>query len=109
MTEKFSIIKTGGKQYIVKEGQKLAIERLTGHKDLKKGDKVNFDKVLLVETGGATQIGTPYLEGALVEATYLGEERPKKVTGVVFKNKTGFRLGYGHRHIWAQVKIDKIV
>ena len=71
----FAVIKTGGKQYKVSEGGFVSIEKIkdptkTG-KEYKKGDKISFDKVLLVDDGKNTTIGTPYITGAKVEAEII--------------------------------------
>ncbi len=63
---KFAVIETGGKQYKVSEGDSLTIEKLPG--EHKEGEKITFDKVLLVDDGKTTKVGTPYLEGVKVEA-----------------------------------------
>ena len=83
---KFSIIQTGGKQYKVSSGQKLKIEKL----DVETDGKVVFDKVLLVADGDSVKIGTPYVEGAKVEAKVLKQGEKKKI---VFKyhSKTRYR------------------
>src|SRR3989344_825077 len=67
-TTEFAVIQTGGKQYKVKAGDSLKIEKLPG--DHKKGDKIVFDKVLLVDDGENTSIGMPYIDGAKVEAEF---------------------------------------
>ena len=106
----FAIIETGGKQYKVAKGDVLDIERLTGAKgkELKEGDKVVFDKVLLLDDGKQTTVGSPYIKGKKVEATFVSEDKGKKVTGVKFKNKTGGGTRFGHRHIRTKVKLGDV-
>ena len=102
--DKFAVIQTGGKQYRVREGEIFEIEKL----GKPVGDKVTFDKVLMLEDGTTTQIGTPYLEGVKVEASVVSEKKGKKVLGVRYKAKSNRRTKYGHRQIMTKVKIEKI-
>ncbi|NQV89779.1 50S ribosomal protein L21 [Candidatus Uhrbacteria bacterium] len=101
----FAVIQTGGKQYIVREGQELKIEKL----ELEVGANVDFD-VLLVsdEEATATQIGTPVLSGAKVSATVLEQDRDKKVSIIKYKSKSRYRRNVGHRQPFTRVKIEKI-
>ena len=77
----FAVIKTGGKQYRVQKGEILDIEKL----DVKKGKKVSFEQVLLIDADGKIQVGTPYLKDTLVKAEVLDNFKDKKV--IVFKKK----------------------
>jgi large subunit ribosomal protein L21 len=100
----YAVIRTGGKQYRVKPGEILLVERL-GSKD----GSFTFSDVLLVSDGGTgIKVGTPSLSGASVAATILGEQKGKKV--IVFKKKKrkGYRRKNGHRQIYARVRIDGI-
>ena len=76
----YAIIKTGGKQYRVSEGQTLRVEKLNAE-----DSKVNFDQVLLVGGTDGLKVGAPIVEGASVEAEVLREGRAKKI--IVFKKK----------------------
>lgn len=98
----FAVIQTGGKQYKVKAGDKLKVEKL----GVASGDKVTFDKVLLWVEGGKTEIGAPYLEGKSVEADVVGGE-VKDRKKIVFKyhSKTRRRTKKGHRQIHTEVVI----
>lgn len=103
----FAVIMTGGKQYKVSVGQYLKIEKIKG--DFKEGDKVTFDKVLLVDDGSNTTIGTPHIEGAKVEGTIRKIGKLPKVTGMRYKQKS--RAGgtkFGHRQPYFEVNIDAI-
>jgi len=102
----FAVIKTGGKQYPVKVGEILKIEKLSG--TYKEGDKVTFDKVLLVDNGKDTTIGTPYIEGAKVEATLKTMGRGKKINVLRYKAKSRYHKLRGHRQPFFSVKIDSI-
>jgi large subunit ribosomal protein L21 len=99
-----AIVKTGGKQYIVKEGDTLDIEKLEGED----GGKISFDNILLVSDEKETKIGTPILEKAKVEAEITKQFKGKKVEIVKFKRKTGYRRKTGHRQNYTKVKILKI-
>ena len=101
----FAVIKTGGKQYLVKVGQTLKIEKLDGEK----GANVVFDKVLLVaqEDGSDVKIGTPYLN-ALVKAEILEQGRNRKILVINFKRKVRYSGKVGHRQPFTKVKITEI-
>ncbi len=99
-----SIIETGGKQYLVKEGDKIKIEKLEG----KEGDKVNFDRVLLINDDKKTEIGNPYLKNHNVEGEITKVGRSKKVIVFRYHNKTRYRKTKGHRQWYTEVKINKI-
>jgi large subunit ribosomal protein L21 len=101
----FAVIKTGGKQYKVQEGDVINVEKLS----MKKDKKVTFDKVLLVEDEGKTLIGTPFVENALVRAEVIENFRDKKV--IVFKKKRRkqYRRTRGHRQELTRIKIEEIL
>ena len=106
---KFAVIQTGGKQYKISEGDTVIIEKLSSFANqIKEGDKVSFDKVLLIDDNNITQIGTPYLDGRVVEGVLVSEKKGKKVEGVKYKAKSNRRVKYGHRQIHAKVKIISI-
>ena len=99
-----AVIKTGGKQYKVKEGDKLKIEKLEG----KEGSTINFAEVLLVGDEKSLKIGNPMVKGAKVEAKILKTAKGKKVTGIKFKPKKRYKVKFGHRQTLTEVKITKI-
>jgi large subunit ribosomal protein L21 len=101
----FAVIMTGGKQYMVSVGDVLDVELLG---DLKDGEVVEFDKVLLVDDGKDTTIGTPYIKGAKVKATYQGLKKGPKITIVRYKAKSNRDRKLGHRQKYARVKIEAI-
>jgi len=105
MSENFSVIETGGKQYIVSVGDVIDVELLGDHAE---GDTVTFEQVLLSDDGSAATVGTPYIAGAKVTATYLGEVKGKKLTIVRFKAKSNRSRKLGHRQHYARVEITKI-
>lgn len=107
-TGAFAVIETGGKQYRVSIGDSVKIEKFKD-KEYKEGDKLVFDKVLLVDNGtDATDIGTPYLSGAKVSATLLEIGRAPKVTVIKYKQKSRYFKKNGHRQPYFKVQIDKI-
>ncbi len=102
----FAIIETGGKQYKISEGNSIKIEKLSG--DNKEGDKIVFEKVLLVDDGKSTKIGTPYIDGAKVEAVFEEDGRNKKVRVIRFRAKSRHFTKKGHRQPFTKVKISKV-
>ena len=101
----YAVIKTGGKQYKVREGQVLRIESL----DANEGDSVEFDQVMMVGEGADVKVGTPTVEGAKVSATVTANGRGKKVTIIKFRRrKNRSRLKQGHRQNFTEVEIKKI-
>jgi large subunit ribosomal protein L21 len=114
-TSKFAIVETGGKQYRVSVGESVKIEKIllptskSGEKNLmKEGDLVTFDKVLLTETGSATNIGAPYIPGAKVTGKLVEIGRDAKVIVIKFKQKSRYFKKNGHRQPFFKVKIDNI-
>jgi len=102
----FAVILTGGKQYKVAVGNVLKIEKLDGEFTL--GDKVIFDKVLLVDNGIDTTIGTPYIDGATVESLFQKLGRHKTVNVVKYKQKSRYLKKNGHRQPFMEIKISAI-
>lgn len=101
----FAVIETGGKQYVVKEGELLSIEKITKPE---KGNTIIFDKVLLVSDGKSVDIGTPYISGKKISAELVEEGRGKKVRIIKFKNKTRSLVRRGHRQPYTKVKIASL-
>ncbi len=105
----FAVIQTGGKQYKVSKGGFLSIEKIkTLGVEYKKGDKISFDKVLLVDNGKDTTIGTPYIKGAKVDAEITEIGRARKILVVKYKQKSRYLRRNGHRQPFFQVKITEI-
>ena len=100
-----AIIQTGGKQYKVKEGQTLTVEKLP----LEAGKKVQLETLLIAdsETGDIKALGTPSL-GEKVSAEVLETGKGKKITVVKYKNKTRYTRTRGHRQPFTKIKIEKI-
>jgi len=104
--EEFAVIFTGGKQYKASVGSLVSIEKITG--EYKKGDKISFDKVLLVQNADGTTIGTPYIKGAEVVAEIVEIGRARKVMVVKYKQKSRYLKRNGHRQPFFKVKITFI-
>ncbi|HEY0979254.1 MAG TPA: 50S ribosomal protein L21 [Candidatus Paceibacterota bacterium] len=105
-----AVIKTGGKQYVVSPGATVTIEKLgrgAATQDLKKGDTVTFDQVLMTDNG-TLALGTPVLAGKTVTGTVQSVGRNKKVEVVKYKAKSNYLKRRGHRQPNVKVKIDKI-
>jgi large subunit ribosomal protein L21 len=102
----FAVIQTGGKQYKVSVGDVIRVEKLGN--DLKKGDKLSFDKVLLVDNGKDATIGTPYIDGAKVEGTFEKAGRAAKILVVKYKQKSRYLKRNGHRQPYSEIKISSI-
>ena len=99
----YAVIETGGKQYQVKEGDILFIEKLNAEAE----QTVSFDKVVVGTDNGLT-VGAPYVENAAVEAKVLKNGKAKKITVFTYKPKKGEKKKQGHRQPYTQVKIEAI-
>ena len=99
-----AVFKTGGKQYSVKAGQILKVEKLEGEK----GDSISFKDVLAISESTQNTIGSPLVEGAVVEAKILDQIRDKKI--IVFKKRKrqNYRSTQGHRQYLTILKIETI-
>ncbi len=97
----FAVIESGGKQYIVKEGDVIRVEKLP----VEEKSEVSFDKVLMV----GDKVGNPYVENAKVEAKVVKTAKAKKVIVYKFKRRKGYKRKKGHRQWFSEIKITKIV
>ena len=100
----YAVIEACGRQYKVAEGDLVFVEKL----DLKEGDKVTFDQVLLISDDGKAKVGNPTIKGAKVEATVVKQGKAKKIVVFKYKAKKNERKKQGHRQPYTQVKIEKI-
>jgi large subunit ribosomal protein L21 len=113
--KEFAVIQTGGKQYLVSEGDTLKIEKIKGplgkdgYAAYSVGDKIVFDNVLLVDNGKDTTIGMPFIDGAKVSAEIIKISRAPKVTVIKYKAKSNYFKKRGHRQPFFEVKILKLV
>src|SRR4051812_26339113 len=98
----FAIIATGGKQYIVREGDILKIEKLQG--EHKVGDTLTFDSVLLTAGAGEPKFGAPFIKGSFVSATLKAIDRSAKVTVIKYKQKSRYFKKNGHRQPYFEVQ-----
>ena len=101
-----AVIKTGGKQYRVREGQVLKVEKILG--DFKLGDTVTFDMVLMTDDGTTINLGAPTIAGKTVSATITDIDRAAKVVVGKFKQKSKYFVKNGHRQPFFEVKIGSI-
>lgn len=99
----YAVIKTGGKQYRVSEGDHLRVEKLAG--DV--GDKLEFNDVLMVG-GDKVAVGTPFVSGAKVNAEIVGQGRSKKVIVFKIKRRKGYRRKAGHRQAFTELKVTGV-
>lgn len=100
-----AVIETGGKQYLVKAGDTLKVEKL----EVEEGEKLTFEPLLVAdEADKDAKVGTPKVEGAKVTATVLGEGRGRKVSVVKYKPKVRYRRKAGHRQPYTELKIEDI-
>ena len=100
-----AVIKKGGKQYVVAEGDMIFIEKLP--KSVA-GDTVVFDQVLMKDDGSTATIGAPTVAGASVKGTFIREGRAKKIDVMKYKAKSRYHKRRGHRQHYLKVKIDAI-
>ena len=100
----YAIIKTGGKQYRVQEGDNFFVEKLASDVD----SEVVFDQVLAVVNDGDVKVGSPVVEGAKVTAKVLEQGKEKKVLVFKYKAKSDYRRRQGHRQPYTKVVIEKI-
>ena len=99
----YAVIKTGGKQYRVSEGERLRVEKLPGSV----GDKVEIDQVLMLG-GEKVAVGTPTVSGAKVSAEIVGQGRSKKVIVYKIKRRKSYRRKAGHRQPYTELKVTGI-
>ena len=99
-----AVIATGGKQYLVKEGDIIRIEKI----NLEKGKNVKFDQVLMVDKNGEYLIGRPLVEKAKVTGKILSQDKEKKIVVFKYKSKKNYRKKTGHRQPYTEILIEKI-
>lgn len=100
-----AVITTGGKQYLVKEGDSLRVEKL----DAKDGDSLSFDALLVMdESGKDVKVGAPSVKGGSVTAKVTGSGRADKITVIKFHAKTRYKRKAGHRQPFTALKIESI-
>lgn len=100
----YAVIKTGGKQYRVAQGDSLRVEKLAGNV----GDTISLDEVLLVGEGDAVKIGKPTVAGAKVEARIVAQDRAKKIIVFKFRRRKNYRRKAGHRQPFTALQVTTI-
>ena len=100
----YAIIKTGGKQYKVSEGDEIIVEKL----NVEEGATVTFEEVFAIVDGEDVKIGQPKVEGAKVTASVVKNGKGPKIRIFKYKHKTNYRRRMGHRQPFTKVKIEKI-
>lgn len=100
----YAVIKTGGKQYRVEEGQVIRVETLRAEA----GESVDFSEVLMVANGDDIKIGAPVVEGAKVSGKVLEHGRHKKIEIIKFKRRKHHMKRQGHRQNYTAVRIESI-
>jgi large subunit ribosomal protein L21 len=100
----YAIIKDGGRQYKVEEGQELDID----YRDVSKGDELKFDHVLMVTGDSGPKLGTPMVEGASVSSEVLGVNLGEKLVVQKLRRRKNSRRKTGHRQMYTRVRINKI-
>jgi len=101
----YAVVRSGGKQYSVREGQQLDVETLTGTA----GDRLELTDVLLVGNGDQIMLGTPTVPGARIVVEVLGQQRQKKVTVFKYKRKTRYKRTVGHRQPFTRLAVREII
>ncbi len=102
----YAVVKTGGKQYLVREGDVVNVEKLPGEV----GEELKLDEVLLSaqENGVSVEIGSPFLAGRSVTAKIMEQGRGKKISVIKFKPKVRYRRKRGHRQFFTKLQIVSI-
>ncbi len=100
----YAVIKSGGKQHKVSEGEEILLEKLS----LDEGEAIEFSEVLAVNKDGNLKVGKPLLEGAVVKGKVINHLKTKKITVIKMKRRKDYRKKQGHRQNLTKVKIESI-
>ena len=100
----YAVIKSGGKQHKVSEGEEILLEKLS----LDEGEVIEFSEVLAVNKDGNLNVGKPLLEGAIVKGKVINHLKTKKITVIKMKRRQDYRKKQGHRQNLTKVKIESI-
>ena len=100
----YAVIKTGGKQYKVQEGDTLRVEKI----EAEEGGEITLDDVLMVADGDNISVGAPVVAGATVAATVQSHGRGAKIKVIKFKRRKQHRKQMGHRQSYTELKITGI-
>ncbi len=100
----YAVIKTGGKQYKLAQGEVIRVEKL----DAEEGSSVELDKVLMIADGESVNVGTPFIEGGKVTATVKSHGRAKKVEIMKFRRRKHHQKRTGHRQYYTEIEVTGI-
>lgn len=101
----YAVISTGGKQYLVHEGQKLKVEKI----ELQEGETMTFEAMLVADDAGeSVKVGTPIVAGSKVVAKVLTHGKADKISVIKFKPKVRYRRNVGHRQPFTEIEIQSI-
>ena len=100
----YAVIKSGGKQHKVSEGEEILLEKIS----LDEGDVIEFSEVLAVNKDGNLNVGKPLLEGAVLKGKVINHLKTKKITVIKMKRRKDYRKKQGHRQNLTKVKIESI-
>jgi large subunit ribosomal protein L21 len=100
----YAVIKSGGKQHKVSEGEEILLEKIS----LDEGEVIEFSEVLAVNKDGNLNVGKPLLEGAVVKGKVINHLKTKKITVIKMKRRKDYRKKQGHRQNLTKVKIESI-
>ena len=100
----YAVVKTGGKQYKVAQGDILKVEKLEGNE----GDSIELNNVLMIADGDKLTIGTPIVDGGKVTATIKAQARAKKVEIIKFRRRKHYQKRTGHRQYFTELEITGI-
>lgn len=102
---KYAIVEDGGKQYKAFEGGTIEVDRYQAEV----GEQIDLDRVLLITDGETTSVGTPYLDGARVEATIESQFKGPKIVVFKYKARQRYRVKTGHRQRYTRLRIESII
>jgi len=100
----YAVVKSGGKQYKVQEGETLRVEKVHGEV----GAEITFDDVLMFSDGETVQVGTPVLDNVTVKGTVVEQGQAKKILVFKYKRRKRYRRKQGHRQQYTAIKVDSI-
>lgn len=104
-SDMYAVIASGGKQYPVRPGEVVRLEKLPGEK----GDTLEFDRVALISgDDGKVTVGTPWIEGGRVRGEVMAQGRRRKIDVIKFKRRKNYRRHHGHRQAYTEIRISEI-
>ncbi len=101
----YAIIESGGKQYKIEEGKKVRLEKI----EAPEGEEIRINKVLTINGDSGTVVGHPFIHGAYVNGKVVAQGREKKVTIFKYKRRKDYKVKKGHRQLYTELLIEKIV